>query len=400
MFADAGLRHTPEPVYVRFGMLGLFSLGLGLGLLGAILQIWSLQLSLDAPTAGNIFLVLAAGLLPAFLLARKVASSVGPGTRLLFALSGTLATIDLVAMSFIYDPALLIAPMFVLGIALGGLAGAVAALLSQILTEKRAHQILNLAGVSFCLGGLAGCLLVRLTVGFVSPDGILRLMAVLPLLAVAATARAGKLQFRAHRSTDGAIGWAQVISPSLWLLGLSLLLQAAAYGIVGCWLTVYLSRALGLTTRGSLAVLLVFWGALTVGRVVAARMPPLRDSISSLVGPTAAFCLGFVFLLQTRQPSGATVGAALLGLGLGAIHPLTLRMVQRRYPVVQQSRLSALMFLSLAGALLACWPVGRLMDTLGIGLVIWAALGCSVVASLLLLILVIENRVSGESAVA
>ncbi len=400
MFADAGLRHTPEPVYVRFGMLGLFSLGLGLGLLGAILQVWSLQLSLDAPTAGNIFLVLAAGLLPAFLLARKIAGSVGPGTRWLFVVSGVLASIDLLAMSFIYDAALLVAPMFVLGLALGGLADAVAALLSQILTERRAHEILNLAGVSFCLGGLAGCLSIRLTIGFFSADGILRLMAVLPLIAVAAAARAGRLRFRAPTPPDRRIGWAQVISPSLLLLGLSLLLQAAAYGIVGCWLTVYLSRALGLTTRGSLAVLLVFWGALTVGRVVAARMPPLRDSILSLVGPTAAFCLGFLFLLQTTQSSGAAVGTALLGVGLGAIHPLTLRMVQRRYPVVEQSRLSALMFLSLAGALLACWPVGRLMDTLGIGLIVWAALGCSMVASLLLLILVIENRVSGESAVA
>ena len=115
MFVDAGRRHTPQPAYVRFAMLGLFAMGMVMALLGAGLQLWSLQLSLDARTAGNIFPALAAGLLAAFFLSREPAKSVGPGTRVLFVASGVLAATALAAMSFVYAAAWLPGPMFVLG---------------------------------------------------------------------------------------------------------------------------------------------------------------------------------------------------------------------------------------------------------------------------------------------
>lgn len=401
MFADAGLRHTPEPVYVRFAMLGLFSLGIGLALLGAGLQLWSRQLSLDAHTAGNLFLALAGGLLAAFFPSRKAAESMGSGIRVLLIVSGILAAVDLAAMSLLYDTARLFGPMFVLGAVLGGFVGAVAGLLAQILTSRRVHEIFNLAGTSFCLGGLTGCLTIRVLAGFVSVDWILRFMAVLPLLAVVAILRVGQFRFQPSKALRAPTGGFRALSPSFFLLHGSLLLQAAAYGIAACWLTVYLSRALGLASRGSLTILLVFWAALTVGRAASVRMPALGDSLLSLVGPTAVSCLGCVFLLQTAQSSGAAVGVALWGFGMGSLHPLTLRMLRRRYTVSrQQVRLSALLFSSLASALVACWPVGRFSGVFGIELVIWAPLVCSLAAATALLVLVIENRVSGESALA
>ena len=158
------------------------------------LQLWSLQLSLDARTAGNIFPALAAGLLAAFFLSRGPAKSVGPGTRVLFVASGVLAATALAAMSFVYAAAWLPGPMFVLGTALGCFAGAAAALLERILTPRRARGVLDLAAVSFCLGGLAGCLSIRAAAGFVSPAGILRALAVLPLLAAVAASRAWRLR--------------------------------------------------------------------------------------------------------------------------------------------------------------------------------------------------------------
>ncbi len=398
MFVDAGRRHTPQPVYVRFAMLGLFGLGMGLALLGSGLQLWSLQLSLDARTAGNIFPALVAGLFAAFFLGREWMKSVGPGTRILFVTSGVLAAFALAAMSFVYDAAWLPGPMFVLGAALGGFAGAAAALLARILTPSRARGALDMAGVGFCLGGLSGCLLIRAAVGFVSLDGILRAMAALPLLAAVAASRAWRFRFPLPASVRSPAGRPGTFSLNFFLLSFSLLLQSAAYGIAGCWLTVYLSRALGLTTRGGLTVLVVFWAASTVGRAAAARLPSLRDSMLSLAGPTAASCLGCVFLLQTAQPSGAAVGAALLGLGLGALHLLTLRMMERRCTLVHESRLIALLFFSFAAALLACWPVGRFAGALGIELAVWAPLGCSLAAAAALLVFAVEHRVSGESA--
>ena len=122
--------------------------------------------------------------------------------------------------------------------------------------------------------------------------------------------------------------------------------------------------------------------------------------MASLAGPTAASCLGCVFLLQTARASGAAVGAALLGLGLGSLHLLTLRAMERRCTAGHESRLRELLFLSLAAALLACWPVGRFESALGIELAVWSPLGCSLAAAAALLVFVIEQRVSGESALA
>ena len=400
MFVDAGRRHTPQPAYVRFAMLGLFAMGMVMALLGAGLQLWSLQLSLDARTAGNIFPALAAGLLAAFFLSREPAKSVGPGTRVLFVASGVLAATALAAMSFVYAAAWLPGPMFVLGTALGCFAGAAAALLERILTPRRARGVLDLAAVSFCLGGLAGCLSIRAAAGFVSPAGILRALAVLPLLAAVAASRAWRLRLPLPSVVREPDGRPRTFSLNFFLVSCSLLLQSAAYGIAACWLTVYLSRALGLTTRGGMTVLVVFWTALAAGRTAAARLPALRDSVASLAGPTAASCLGCVFLLQTARASGAAVGAALLGLGLGSLHLLTLRAMERRCTAGHESRLRELLFLSLAAALLACWPVGRFESALGIELAVWAPLGCSLAAAAALLVFVIEQRVSGESALA
>ncbi len=400
MLADAGRRHTPEPVYVRFAMLGLFSLGMGLALLGAGLQLWPLQLSLDARAAGNAFPALAAGLSTAFFLGREPAETVGPGARVLFVTSGILAATALAAMSFAYDAAWLLGLTFVLGASLGGFAAAVAALLPRILTPKRAPAVLDLAGVSFCLGGLAGCLTIRAAVGFASLDGILRFLAVLPLLVAVAASRAWQFRFPLPSADRAPAGRPATFSLNFFLLSFSLLLQSAAYGIAACWLTVYLSRGLGLASRGSLTVLIVFWASAAAGRAAAARLPSLRDNLLSLAGPTAASCLGCVFLLQTARPSGAAVGAALLGLGLGALHLLTLRMMECRRTAARRSRLSVLLFSSLLVALAACWPVGRLQGAWGIELVIWAPLGCALAAAAALLVFVIENRVSGTSALA
>lgn len=400
MFVDAGPRHTPRPVYVRFAMLGLFGLGMALGLLGAGCRLWSLHLSLDARAAGDIFPALAAGLFAALFPGRGHTQSVGPGVRVLFLVSGVLAAFALAALSFVYDAARLPLPMFFLGAALGGFARASAVLLEHVLTPRRARSVLDLAGVAFCLGGLAGCLLIRAAVGFVSPDGILRMLAVLPLTAAVAAWRAWRFRFSPPSAERSRAARSGTFSLNFFLLSAGLLLQSAAYGVAGCWLAVYLSRALGLTTRGGLTVMVAFWAASTAGRAAAARFPALSGGAVSLAGPTAASCLGCVFLLQTAQPSGAAVGAALLGLGLSSLHLLTLRTMQRNGMLVRGGRLRSLLFASLAAALLACWPVGRFEGALGIELAVWASLGCALAAAAALLVFTVEQRLSGESALA
>lgn len=403
MFVGAGRRHTrrhtPRPAYARFAVLGLFGLGMALGLLGAGIQLWSLHLSLDARAAGDVFPALAAGLAAALFAGRGRAETVGPGVRVLFIVSGLTAALALAAASFAYEAALLPLPMLLLGAALGGFARASAALLEHIVVPRRSRSARDLAGVAFCLGGLTGCLLIRAAVGFVSPDGILRALAVLPLPVAAAAWRAWRFRFSAPGGGGPRAGRRGAFSLNFFLLGSSLLLQCAAYGIAACWLTAYLSRALGLTTRGGLTALVVFWAAAAAGRAAAVRLPSLGESLLSLGGSAAACCLGCLFLLQTAQPSGAAAGAALLGLGLSSLHVLTLRMMERCVHV-RGGGLRGFWFASLAAVMPACWLVGRFAGELGIELAVWAPLGCVLAAAAALLIFAAEHRVSGASALA
>ena len=131
MFVGGGRRHTPRPAYARFAVLGLFGLGMALGLLGAGIQVWSLHFSLDARAAGGVFPALGAGLAAALFAGRGRAETVGPGVRVLFIVSGLGAALALGAASLAYEAALLPLPMLFLGGALGGFAWGAAALLEE-----------------------------------------------------------------------------------------------------------------------------------------------------------------------------------------------------------------------------------------------------------------------------
>lgn len=399
MFVGGGRRHTPRPAYVRFAVLGLFGLGMALGLLGAGIQLWSLHFSLDARAAGGVFPALGAGLAAALFAGRGRAETVGPGVRALFIVSGLGGALALGAASLAYEAALLPLPMLFLGGALGGFAWGAAALLEHVADARRSRSLRDLAGVAFCLGGLTGCLLIRAAAGWVSPEGILRALAVLPLAVAAAAWRAWRFRFSLPGGGRRRAGRRGAFSLNFFLLGSSLLLQCAAYGIAACWLTAYLSRALGLTTRGGLGALVVFWAAAAAGRAAAVRLPSLGESLLSLGGSAAACCVGCLFLLQTARPSGAAAGAALLGLGLSSLHVLTLRMMER-CARVGGGGLRGFWFASLAAVLPACWLVGRFAGELGIELAVWAPLGCVLAALAALLIFAAEQRVSGGAALA
>ena len=93
---------------------------------------------------------------------------------------------------------------------------------------------------------------------------------------------------------------------------------------VGNWMTTYASRTTAFTFAGSTLAVAVFWAALLLGRaltpILLTRMPELRLYRVSV----AATIAGVLVLLSAHSPLTIVSGAALTGLSLAPLFPLTL----------------------------------------------------------------------------
>lgn len=394
-FAPA--RHTPDPARVRFALSGLFLLGGLTGLLGALLPIWAIHLTLETSAAGNCFLAIALGTAIA-VAAQSRAGSEERGLRRRLVAGCVLASASLASVSLLYDQTWLTAPLIALGVAVGLLAMTTASALYDTLTPQRTPALLDLAGVSFGLGAGAACATAWLSIGWLSWEWLLRLAA-LGLLA-AATVTSRGTSFAAAPAPASAAPGPKRLRPIGVLLGLGLFLQACNYGVLGGWLAFYLARRFGMTTSDSLAVLLVFWIAMTAGRVAAMRLPAMDRHLRSLFAATAFCLLGCAFLLNTTQSSGAFVGALLAGLGVGALHPLTLSAAVRDRHGLNPADLRAFFATSFLAVALAGWLIGQLSSRFGIEAVVWSALATSAAALLVLGTMIIEAKLSAGASAA
>ena len=153
----------------------------------------------------------------------------------------------------------------------------------------------------------------------------------------------------------------------------------------------------GATVPACLALLCVFWLALTSGRVAASRLPRALGRLSALAGVSAASILGCLFLLNTSETSGAFMGAVLAGGGLGALHPLTMAAVSRRghRPAAFVPGFFVTTFL---GGILLAGLIGPLTARYGVDVVVWVSLAGTIAAMLVATVIAIESKLSEAAA--
>jgi fucose permease len=192
--------------------------------------------------------------------------------------------------------------------------------------------------------------------------------------------------------------WRKALTPAAILLALSLLIQALNYGVMGGWLGLYSSRKLGATAPASLAVLCAFWLALTSGRVAATRLPAILSRMRALAGVSAASVLGCLFLLNTAEPSGALVGALLVGGGLGALHPLTMSAAMRPSAQRPAAFVPGFFVTTFLGGILLAGLIGPLAGRFGVDVIVWSSLAGSIAAMLVLSVIAIESKLSEAAA--
>ena len=385
-------RHTPEPPRVALAMGGILLLGMLTALLGCLTEVWLLSFSLDILSAGACFLVLNLGGIAAMVGARTIGPAAGAPLTALLSGSGIVAAASLAALAWASSLSGLFAPLFFLGISIGLLCISVSRLLSGTLLEGRASEVLNLAGVSFGVGTTGVCLLFWAASGHVSWRWVLCFLAVFPVLLALLAARNRTVRYVRSGASPLFLSWGELADPMTILLGLALLLQSSNQWAVGGWLAVYLTRKFGATTSSGLLTLVFFWLAVTCGRVLASRLPPLERRFQSAFWATAMAIAGGVFLLKTVSLSGTIAGTLLLGAAIGGLHPLTCGMAARRYPYYRAGFLNGIFSSSLAGGFFAPWLIAQLTPSLGIDVVIWWILASSLLLFAVLVALVVESK--------
>jgi fucose permease len=150
----------------------------------------------------------------------------------------------------------------------------------------------------------------------------------------------------------------------VFLIALFFFLYVGAEIGFGGWIFTYILRT-NLAGEGMAAYLNAgFWGAFTMGRLlaipIAARLRPRSILASDLVG--ALFSIGIIILWPTSL-AATWVGAIGLGLSLASVFPTTLSLAERRMTITGQ--VTSFFFVGASlGAMFWPWLMGYLFEAI------------------------------------
>lgn len=165
-----------------------------------------------------------------------------------------------------------------------------------------------------------------------------------------------------------------VAPPHAVLISLLLLLYVGAEAAFGGWIYTY-AVALDLSDATTAAYMVsAFWGALTVGRLLAVPLAT-RYRPRSLLLTDLAGCLVSVgvLLLWSSSPAATWLGALGLGFSMASIFPTVITLAERRITITGQVTGWFLVSSSI-GAMLLPWMIGQLFESVGPQITMFAIL--------------------------
>ncbi len=396
MPAAALPKRIPGVTHIRLAALALFALGAGLGFLGILV----LRQALVSITSVGPEAAAAVGALCALLPGRRLSARQAPDkeTRAFLVLCGISSACGLAYLAALQHAWAKPASLALLGLACGGCLRLSVALVLAMLPPWRPAAVMGMCGACLGLGGVAANLIGAWIANPAARlDPVLLAASAVPLLLALASIRAGRVRFEAATEYWGAGHADEGARARGILIAASLLLQATACGLAVAWLTSYLSRRAGFSLVEGAVVMALFWLGLAFGWATAERLPNLRDNLYPLVGPLALAVAGAASLLYPVLAALAVAGAPLLGLAMGLLLSLTLRLGDWPATLGRSLWVMRSLHVSLVVSLAGSWAVGVLVSVVGFGTPVWAILGCMLGAVGALFLLVVDCRVSGDA---
>jgi FHS family Na+ dependent glucose MFS transporter 1 len=215
----------------------------------------------------------------------------------------------------------------------------------------------------------------------------------LPVIAFVARLPSPAIQAGPREGQTGAVNVGLVV-----LLAVFFFLNVGAEASFGGWIFTY-ARAQSLGTEVTAAYLTsAFWGALTVGRLLAipisTRVRPRWILLGDILG-----CLASLGLILFWPASYAAVWLGAMGMGLfmASVFPTTITFAERHLPI--NGRITGWFFVgSSAGGMFFPWLIGQLFEPIGPPTAILVILSAMVLALVNFVVLVLYvARGSAES---
>jgi FHS family glucose/mannose:H+ symporter-like MFS transporter len=390
----AGIRPTGG----ERALAGFLLSGFLLALLGAVLPAWGYHRDPpDFEAVGNYFLSLAAGVVVAAIVARRIMDRRGVSFLLVFAC--VLSCISLGYLALVSPPAAewwRAAGLLSLGTGAGLLNIALFYVLSDRFQSDAAATV-NKGGIWYGVGCLAATLLVAGTFYVYTVPSILIFMAVVPALF-------GGLFLQSSYTAAPAAGEQPTVrqvvqdfrSPGAIMFALLLFFQFGNEWSIAGWLPIFLIRRVGQSPSAALLTLALYWLFLLIGRLVAVAILPRVRHARLLLGSGIAAFFGCFLLFGTNNGFGAATGVAFIGAGYASIYPLVAEAIGRRFPYYHPGFFNGIFSFALVGGLLAPATLGYLAARYGVGVVIGIPLIGTVVVMLLLLLIWLESKVTGR----
>lgn len=366
-----------------------------MALLGAILPAWGWE-SPQFTAIGNYFLSLAAGIVLAAVLSRRLMGKRGLTFQLVFACA--LACLALALLALASAPAVewrRIPALLALGFA-GGLLNL--ALFQGITARYQADAAgtVSRGGVWYGLGCLAVTLLVAGTFYAYSITAILLIMAAVPAVFGCVYA---KTRFpNAAEGVQPALRQAvqDFRSPGAVLFAMLLFVQFGNEWSIAGWLPLFLIRRVGLSPIAALRTLALYWLFLMTGRLAAVALLPRIAHSWLLFGSGVAAMFGCIILFFTNNAFGSAFAVFFIGAGYASIYPLVAEAIGRRFPYYHPGFFNGIFSLALVGGLVAPATLGYAASYLGVGVVIGIPLIGTVTVIALLLLIWLESKITGR----
>lgn len=378
----------------RRGISAMFYSGMLVSMLGGILPVWRYHIDPNFLVIGTYFLVQNLGVLAAMFMGMPMLRRRGIAFTL--SLGCGLACAALLLLAAFSPPA----PYYwrMGGLFLVGL-GAGLVNFSGFHAISPAYELhkaatLNLSGVFFGLGCLLCSLFLAGTFFVYTVPSLLILMAAVPGLAAGVYAKSKMPEDPVVQQPNWREALRDFKSPAAVLFALLLFFQFGNEGALAGWLALFLTQRLGASPATSLLLLSLYWAALLIGRVAAQWLLPRVRHGRLLIGAVTLPMFACVVLSFTNNLFGATVGVLLAGGGFSVILPLVMEKIGDRFPYYHPGFFNGIFSVALTGGLLAPASLGYFAHFLGIGVVMGLPLLGSIMVVVLLLLIVLEARIS------
>jgi fucose permease len=381
----------------RRALAGFLLSGFLLALLGAILPAWGYHRDPEEFVAvGNFFLSLAAGIVAAIGISKPILRRRSLGFLLVFGCALCclslcyLALIGLAASAWQRALGLL-----ALGIGAGLLNMALFHAISPSYQSDAATTV-NRGGIWYGLGCLLASLLVWGTFYAYTVPSILIFMAVVPGMFAVAYSRVSYTAPSEGAQPTFQQALRDFRSFGAVMFALLLFFQSGNEWSVAGWLPLFLIRRVGLSPKGALFLLALYWFFLMTGRLVAVAILPRVRHTRMLMGSVVVAIFGCLLLFFTDNGFGAGMGVFFLGAGYASIYPLVAEAIGRRFPYYHPGFFNGIFSFALVGGLIAPATLGYAASQWGVGVVIGIPLIGMFLVMILLVVIWLESKVTGR----